>query len=157
MLNASKSCPILIKDLEYSYGKNYKKKKIDICSDYIPFLNPFLNSFIKSFNSLWGDGKRDWGDRKWDLSGDLTNNGEKKSHQKLANLLGEIERSGKTKVLVIPGNHDIDNPWARSFEGDKQVLADSVSPKEFTKIYGDFGYKEAISRDKKTLSYLATP
>lgn len=88
------------------------------------------------------------------ISGDLTNNGEKNSHLKLAEKLKKIEGSSDTKVFVIPGNHDIDNPWARGFEGSKQVLTDSISPEDFENIYQDFGYNEAISRDEFTLSYL---
>lgn len=90
------------------------------------------------------------------ISGDLTNNGEKKSHLDLAKKLSAIEKGG-TSVYIIPGNHDILNPWARSFKGDKQYVTDNISDKDFSKIYEDFGYGEAISRDKNTLSYLAAP
>ncbi len=90
------------------------------------------------------------------ISGDLTNNGEKKSHIDLANKLKDIEKQG-TSVYVIPGNHDVLNPWARSFKGEKQYVTDSIKDKEFSEIYGQFGYQEAISRDKNTLSYLAMP
>lgn len=87
------------------------------------------------------------------LSGDLTNNGELSSHQRLAEKLKRIEELG-TSVYVIPGNHDINNPWARSFSGDKQLLTDSITDKEFIQMYEDFGYKEAVSRDKESLSYI---
>ncbi|WP_375102714.1 metallophosphoesterase [Paenibacillus sp. RS8] len=87
------------------------------------------------------------------LSGDLTNNGERSSHQKLTEKLKRIEQQG-TSVYVIPGNHDIFNPWARSFSGDKQLLTDSITDKDFVKMYADFGYKEAVSRDKESLSYI---
>ena len=90
------------------------------------------------------------------VSGDLTNNGERASHEELSQKLKGIEDAG-TRVYVIPGNHDIQNPWARSFQGDKQIVADGVTDREFAEIYGDFGYKEAISRDKSSLSYLAAP
>ena len=90
------------------------------------------------------------------LSGDLTTNGEKASHLELAKKLKEVEVSG-TSVYVIPGNHDVFNPYARSFKGDKQYKTDYISDVEFSKIYGDFGYSNAILRDKSTLSYLATP
>jgi 3',5'-cyclic AMP phosphodiesterase CpdA len=90
------------------------------------------------------------------ISGDLTNNGEKKSHIDLAKKLSIIEKNG-TAVYVIPGNHDILNPWARGFKGDKQYVTESISDKDFSKIYGAFGYDEAISRDKNSLSYLAAP
>lgn len=88
------------------------------------------------------------------LSGDLTNNGEKKSHLELANKLKQIEDAG-TRVYVIPGNHDILNPWARSFKTDGQYFTDYITPKEFTSIYENFGYDEAISRDRDSLSYIA--
>ncbi len=88
------------------------------------------------------------------ISGDLTNNGEKASHEEMANKLSEIENSG-TEVLVIPGNHDINNPWARGFVGDKQVITETVTEEDFATIYADFGYSEAISRDEESLSYLA--
>lgn len=90
------------------------------------------------------------------ISGDLTSNGEEKSHKALAKKLVEIEKSG-TSVYVIPGNHDILNPWARGFKGDKQYVTDNISAKEFSSVYKDFGYGEAISKDKSTLSYLAAP
>jgi 3',5'-cyclic AMP phosphodiesterase CpdA len=91
------------------------------------------------------------------ISGDLTNNGEKASHQDLAKHLQSIEQHTGTRVYVIPGNHDVQNPWARRFAGDQQFKADSVSAKSFRSIYGDFGYDEAILSDKNSLSYLAAP
>ena len=90
------------------------------------------------------------------LSGDLTTNGEKASHIELAKKLKEVESSG-TSVYVIPGNHDIFNPYARSFKGDNQYKTDYISDVDFSKIYTDFGYNDAISRDKSTLSYLVAP
>lgn len=90
------------------------------------------------------------------ISGDLTSNGERESHLELAQSLKQIEKMG-TSVFVIPGNHDISNPYARAFKGDKQYLASYIGPNDFSDIYADFGYKEAISRDKSTLSYLAAP
>ncbi|MBC2042991.1 metallophosphoesterase [Listeria welshimeri] len=90
------------------------------------------------------------------ISGDLTNNGEKTSHEELAKKLAQVEKAG-TQVFVVPGNHDINNPWARKFEKDKQLPTDTITPTDFSKIYGDFGYKEAISSDDFSLSYLAAP
>lgn len=90
------------------------------------------------------------------ISGDLTSNGEKESHLKLAKRLKEIEKSG-TSVYVIPGNHDILNPYARGFKGTNQYKAKYINDTDFSDIYGNYGYKEAVSRDKTTLSYLAAP
>lgn len=90
------------------------------------------------------------------ISGDLTTNGEKKSHLSLAEKLKAIEKTG-TSVYVIPGNHDIFNPYARAFKGEDQLKTDYISDKDFSSIYKEFGYGEAVSRDKNTLSYLAEP
>jgi 3',5'-cyclic AMP phosphodiesterase CpdA len=90
------------------------------------------------------------------ISGDLTCNGEKESHLDLAEKLNTIEENG-TSVYVIPGNHDVSNPWARGFKDTKQYKTESVDEKEFSEIYSDYGYDEAISRDEASLSYLAAP
>lgn len=87
------------------------------------------------------------------LSGDLTNNGEKESHLALAEKLKQIEQSG-TDVYVIPGNHDLNNPWARSFKTDGQYEAESVTVEEFADIYKDYGYGAPLSRDSHSLSYV---
>ncbi|MHA6532450.1 metallophosphoesterase [Paenibacillus sp. BAC0078] len=86
------------------------------------------------------------------LSGDLTNNGEASSHKKLAEKLKRVEEAG-TDVYVIPGNHDLNNPWARSFKGNKQVVTEHITPTDFAGLYADFGLSEALSRDKDSLSY----
>jgi len=90
------------------------------------------------------------------ISGDLTNHGEAASHEELAGKLAEIEKQG-TSVFVIPGNHDLLNPWARGFRGNAQYKVRSVDTKDFCRIYGAFGYNEAVLRDETTLSYLAAP
>ena len=87
------------------------------------------------------------------LSGDLTLNGEKASHQELAGQLAKIEAAG-ISVLVIPGNHDINNPYATQYFGDSTSPVPPVSPEEFAEIYGAFGYEEAVSHAPDSLSYL---
>ncbi len=91
------------------------------------------------------------------ISGDLTNNGEKESHMNMASKLANIEKKTGTRVFVIPGNHDIQNPWARGFQGEEQYITDSISANEFANIYNEFGYGEAVVRDESSLSYLAKP
>lgn len=88
------------------------------------------------------------------LSGDLTFNGEALSHQRLAAKLQEIEKAG-ISVLVIPGNHDLENPMAAQFVGDGYDLTESVTAEQFSWIYRDFGYDEALARDNASLSYVA--
>ena len=90
------------------------------------------------------------------VSGDLTTNGEKSSHKDLAAYFGRIENSG-TRVYVIPGNHDINNPYALGFKDTERYFTNSVTPKEFKNIYKEFGYNEAASADPASLSYLVKP
>lgn len=56
------------------------------------------------------------------LSGDLTLNGEKASHKDLAEKLHRVENNG-IPVLVIPGNHDINNRQAARYEGEERLPA----------------------------------
>lgn len=88
------------------------------------------------------------------MSGDLSFNGEKVSHNMLSKLFEKVESNGKTQVIVIPGNHDLENPWSRSFKGDHQEFEDKISAEEFQEIYDDFGFKQAISKDKNSRSYM---
>ena len=87
------------------------------------------------------------------LSGDITMNGEKINHEELARKLGKVQEAC-IPVLVIPGNHDINNPNAAVYFGDEKTAADSVTPEEFYDIYHMYGYDQAISRDSASLSYV---
>lgn len=88
------------------------------------------------------------------VSGDLSMNGEKASHEDFAAYLRQFEENG-IQVLVIPGNHDINSqsPW--EIRGNRAILTENVTPEEFEEIYADFGYNEAIYRDEDSLSYVA--
>lgn len=87
------------------------------------------------------------------MSGDLTLNGEWKSHMELAQKLGRLKAAG-IQVLVIPGNHDINNPEARSFSKDGADRTETITAGEFAEIYADFGYEAADSKDSASLSYV---
>ena len=88
------------------------------------------------------------------LSGDLTFNGERESHEALARKLASVEAAG-IPVLVIPGNHDLYSRSAARFEGDGYTRVESISAEEFAAIYGAFGFDDALSRDSASLSYVA--
>jgi len=88
------------------------------------------------------------------VPGDLTKDGEKHNHEAMAAFLRSLESSGK-KVFVVPGNHDVNNPVAKSFHGDPAVSIPGVTPSEFAQIYDEFGYGEATDRDPASLSYVA--
>lgn len=87
------------------------------------------------------------------LSGDLTLNGEKASHEQLASILRGIQEQG-VQVLAIPGNHDINNHAAAGFWGDEKVSVEPVTPQQFLEIYHEFGYAQALNRDPASLSYV---
>lgn len=90
------------------------------------------------------------------IPGDLTCNGERESHLEMVEKLKAIEDLD-VPVYVVPGNHDIENPWARHYIGDEMIKIESISPDEFLQLYKPFGYDEAIYRDSNSLSYLAAP
>lgn len=90
------------------------------------------------------------------ITGDLTKDGELSSHLKAAQYFKELEENGK-KVFVIPGNHDVRNFNASSYSGSSVSRVDNISAEDFSRIYKDFGYDEALERDKNSLSYIAEP
>lgn len=90
------------------------------------------------------------------LSGDLTHDGEKASHIAMAAQLKEIEKNG-TRVYVVPGNHDLENPFAKDYAIGGWKTAETVTQEEFEEIYKNYGFGEAISRDPNGLSYLVAP
>ena len=90
------------------------------------------------------------------VCGDLTNDGERVSHERLALLLEEIEEAG-VSVYVVPGNHDIDNPHAEKYAVESKIVTESVSASEFAQVYRNFGYHEAGLRDPSSLSYVVEP
>lgn len=112
------------------------------------YMDPLMSAFTNDIQSKKPD--------VLIISGDLTSNGEKQSHLELARRLEVIKKSG-TLVYVIPGNHDVLNPYARGFRGSEQYVVGSINASDFSKIYDDFGYSSAISRDPASLSYLAAP
>ena len=90
------------------------------------------------------------------LSGDLTFNGARKSHEDLAQKLARVHAAG-IPVLVMPGNHDLNMRISASFSGESYTIVPSVTAAEFAKIYHNFGFAQAISRDTHSLSYIAEP
>ncbi len=92
------------------------------------------------------------------VPGDLTKDGEQKSHQLFASYLKQLEDKGK-KVFVIPGNHDVENPASFSYpSGTNPVKVPNVSAQEFKTIYAEYGYKESIATDPNgSLSYIVEP
>lgn len=88
------------------------------------------------------------------LSGDLTFNGARESHEALAEKLRAVTDAG-IPVLVIPGNHDLDRADAARFSGGGFTRVPSVNAAEFADIYRGFGFAQAIAADGASLSYMA--
>lgn len=87
------------------------------------------------------------------LAGDLTFNGERASHEALAQKLRRITDAG-IRVLVLPGNHDLENPMAVVYQGEGYRRAESISSEEFEVLYGAFGPAQASSKDSHSQSYV---
>ena len=90
------------------------------------------------------------------IVGDLSFNGERKSHEGFLKLLYDLKNNGK-KIYVCTADHDF--KWK---EGETFAFAESgrYSPEhterdELFDMYGDFGFGQAIAADKKHLSYVA--
>lgn len=80
------------------------------------------------------------------ISGDLTERGDRLSHEELAKVLKRIEAAG-VSVFVINGNHDLPTNYSQ--------LDKKIDFNEFKEIYADFGYNEAVSVFYGSLSYSA--
>ena len=87
------------------------------------------------------------------LAGDLTYNGERQSLLELIELLIPLQDKG-IPVLVIPGNHDINYPYACRYEGNSTVRTDNISQAAFAAACGRFGYNDAISACESSFSYV---
>lgn len=83
------------------------------------------------------------------VTGDVTFNGERVSAEKFAEIFKLLE---ETQLLVLPGNHDIYDGWAREFRGKKQYYAGQISPRMWRNIFKT-SYKNAVSVDDKSLAY----
>lgn len=90
------------------------------------------------------------------IVGDLSNDGEKVSHQHIVAKLKELKTAG-IQPIIIPGNNDIANRNAYLYQGDKKVQTESVSQAEFESLYSDFGLSQAVSREQDSLSYMVYP
>lgn len=83
------------------------------------------------------------------VTGDVTFNGERVSAEKFAEIFKPLK---ETQLLVLPGNHDIYDGWAREFRGKKQFYAGQISPRMWRNIFKT-SYKNAVSVDDKSLAY----
>ena len=91
------------------------------------------------------------------ISGDLTYNGERTSHDEMKAALKKLQQKGK-RVYVITATHDYTTPRMPTYgidKNDKYIEVESVKRTQLLKYYGDFGYNNAIAKHKSTMSYVA--
>lgn len=87
------------------------------------------------------------------IPGDLSKDGEYESHVSLIKELNALKKSGK-KIFVLTAGHDY-NEYGRSYKNDEFVRAKGTQFRELYNLYYEFGYKQALSVDEETLSYIA--
>ncbi len=87
------------------------------------------------------------------LSGDLTLNGEKLSHEHLSEKLDQLRKAGIV-VLVTPGNHDLNNYHASRFLKEAVYRVEKTTPDAFRHIYQS-DVSHIVSTDDASLSYVA--
>ena len=88
------------------------------------------------------------------IPGDLTKDGEQMSHTWMRDQLATLESETGIKTLVIPGNHDINNPNAYSYNGDQKTSVASISDADFDLYYSA---QMGAVRDPESHSYVAEP
>ncbi len=90
------------------------------------------------------------------LTGDMTFNGEKLSHGRLADGLASLGSAG-AGVVMLPGNHDIDNIMAGAYLGEEAVPAEHVDGAGFAAMYrglDQMGAGRVLARDPESFSVL---
>ncbi len=97
------------------------------------------------------------------IPGDLTENGAKAGHEMAASQCARLEEAG-IPTYVVCGNHDINkNPkrymktsdaqaqgltvYEEFSDGTCSVRVPGVSPEEFTRIFYEYGFKDAVALD----------
>lgn len=91
------------------------------------------------------------------ITGDLTKDGEKVSHQYVTGKLDELRAVG-IKTLVIPGNHDRgSNGSAVYYDGESTTAAEVATNDWFAAQYANYGYGASSERLEGTLTYACEP
>lgn len=134
--------PSLYDDGKAAHQLEKSDMKMVIQSDYI--MHSLVDEIIKAKPQLLL------------ISGDLTLNGERASHERLAEHLQRLQEAG-VRTLVIPGNHDVMCPYSKQYKGDEPAAVPNVTSEEFAALYHDFGYSSDSQRDPNSLSYISEP
>lgn len=87
------------------------------------------------------------------IAGDLSFNGEKESHLEFIELLRELKNAGK-RIFVITAGHDF-NEKCFAFDHTGRLEFPGTPREELFDLYYEFGFSDAISVHKESLSYVA--
>ena len=69
------------------------------------------------------------------IAGDLTREGEYDAHVALAKTLQEFTQQNGTQVLLVPGNHDLNNSHAADYSSGQKQPARQTTAEDFLQIY----------------------
>ncbi|MCD7796240.1 MAG: metallophosphoesterase [Clostridiales bacterium] len=87
------------------------------------------------------------------IPGDLVYRGEYQSHIGFRERLYSLAKKGK-KIYLITARHDYaENPC--EFDGEKEISVKGMPREELRDFYRDFGFDDAISEHKESMSYVA--
>lgn len=92
------------------------------------------------------------------IAGDLTKDGELEGHLQLARTLKQFKtHNPNCHIVLIPGNHDINNHQATHFNGGPRqgqaMSATITSPQAFINAYRDISYGPALNLYKESLEF----
>ena len=91
------------------------------------------------------------------VCGDMTKDGEVLCHSYVAEAFEKLEKETGTTILVIPGNHDMNNPHSRYYVGDVTEPALSADEATFGDIYRNLGYSDFAGKREGYLDYMSYP
>lgn len=77
------------------------------------------------------------------IPGDLTEDGYWSEHLAIAEILREFKNRTGKKIYLVPGNHDIRTSASNN----------RLDPEDFTELYREFGYDQALVRHDYSFSY----
>lgn len=86
------------------------------------------------------------------IPGDLALNGDSISLRYVAEQLNQLTQEKGVRVFIIPGNHDINEPTAKSYSA---IESKGISLERFLEFYHNCGYSEAVEIAPDKISYRA--
>lgn len=137
------SDPHLIDDTLHDNGKRFQILEGSAASKDLKYMTTSLQKLVKKAQKEQPDAII--------ITGDVTFNGEEISAKKIAKIFSKLDPK-KTRLLVIPGNHDIYDGWARKYHKSGESYTKQISPEAWEQIFKT-SYEGASSIDSNSLSY----